>query len=123
MRRNEHMARRFIAVFLASVLAYGNFGIQVALGVEATGGSVDLAEKVAEAQPAETESAAQVEEPAAETEDESQPEAEAAPQTVDNPTPVPAPNDDTSNDGDPAPAAETQLPLCHQGDLWRRRAR
>lgn len=110
MRRNDHMAWRFIAVFLASVLAYGNFGIQVALGVEATGGSVDVAEKVAEAQPAETESAAQVEEPAAETEDESQPEAEAALQAVDNPTPVPAPNDDTSNDGDPAPAAETQQP-------------
>ena len=107
MRRNDHMARRFLAVFLASVLAYGNFGIQVALGVEAAGGSVDVAEKVAEAQPAETESAAQAEEPAAETEDESQPEAKAAPQAVDNPTPVPAPNDDTSNDGDPAPAAET----------------
>lgn len=103
MRRNDHMARRFLAVFLASVLAYGNFGVQVAMGVEAAGGSVDVTEKIAEAQPAEDQ---QPGEPAPADEDEAEPQPEAATQAADNtndPTPGAA-----ADDSDVAPAAETQ---------------
>lgn len=100
------MARRFIAVFLASVLAYGNFGIQVALGVEATGGSVDVVEKIEESAPSEAESQPDEDAVAAE------PEPEATSQSTDNndtQAPVATTSDD-STDPDVTPAAEDQLP-------------
>lgn len=109
MRRNDYMARRFIAVCLAFVLAYGNFGIQVALGVEATGGSVDQAEKIEEPAPSEIES--QPEEDAVNAEPE-EPAVEATPLATDNTDaqlPV-ATSDDTTTDSDVTPAAEDQLP-------------
>lgn len=124
MRRNDHMARRFLAVFLASVLAYGNFGIQVALGVEATGGNVDVTAQtqssVEKSEPAETEGAATDDltdeaadtaaEPTTQTSDDTAAENPVATTSTDSNDDASATTSDDSGDSDTVTAAEDQLP-------------